>query len=65
MIPEEIRDFLSHEGGNSLIIQGKPGAGKTILALELMDAFPDHNPLYVIEPDVSRGYKDVKLTAVR
>lgn len=47
MIPEEILDFLSHEGGNSLIVRGKPGTGKTILALELMDAFPDHNPLYL------------------
>jgi len=47
MIPEEMRDFISQEGGNSLIIQGKPGTGKTILALELMDMFPDHNPIYL------------------
>jgi len=47
MIPEEIRGFLSQEGGSSLIIQGSPGTGKTIMALELMDAFLNHNPIYL------------------
>ncbi len=47
MIPEEIKNFLSHEGGSSLIIQGNPGTGKTILALELMDTFLDRNPMYL------------------
>lgn len=47
MIPEEIRGFLSQEGGSSLIVQGSPGTGKTILALELMDTFLDCNPIYL------------------
>jgi len=47
MIPVEVRGFLSHGGGSSLIIQGSPGTGKTIMALELMDEFLDLNPIYL------------------
>lgn len=46
MIPEEIRGFLSQEGG-TLIIQGDPGTGKTILALELLETFLNNNPIYL------------------
>ena len=41
MIPVEIVEFFSKEGGHSLIIKGEPGSGKTTLALEILDNFRD------------------------
>ncbi len=39
VIPEEIRSFLSSEGGNSLIVKGDTGVGKTTFALDVMEKF--------------------------
>jgi KaiC/GvpD/RAD55 family RecA-like ATPase len=46
-VPRELIDFLSQEN-NILLIKGKPGTGKTILSLELLNHFKnDRNAVYV------------------
>lgn len=47
-IPAEIRDFFSMEGGQTLLIKGLPGTGKTTLALEIMNCLCDNkNGMYI------------------
>ena len=36
-IPSEIRDFFGVEEGQTLLVKGMPGTGKTTLALEIMN----------------------------
>ena len=36
-IPREIKDFFEVERGQTLLIKGLPGTGKTTLALEIMN----------------------------
>ncbi|MEM3584679.1 MAG: gas vesicle protein GvpD P-loop domain-containing protein, partial [Nitrososphaerales archaeon] len=46
-IPKELINFLSQES-NILLIKGKPGTGKTILSLELLNHFREsRNGVYV------------------
>ncbi|MCL5731226.1 MAG: hypothetical protein M1605_03815 [Candidatus Thermoplasmatota archaeon] len=40
--------FLRQQYGSSLIIKGKPGAGKTTFALELLDSLRNEAPAYYI-----------------
>lgn len=40
-IPKELIDFLS-QGNNILLIKGNPGAGKTLLSLELLNHFKEY-----------------------
>jgi len=37
-IPKEIRDFFHIDKGQTLLIKGMPGTGKTTLALEIMSS---------------------------
>lgn len=47
-IPHEIRDFFNIERGQTLLIKGLPGTGKTTLALEIMNALCEkNNGLYI------------------
>ncbi len=47
-IPNEIRDFFNIERGQTLLIKGLPGTGKTTLALEIMNALCEkNNGLYI------------------
>jgi KaiC/GvpD/RAD55 family RecA-like ATPase len=39
-LPEELNEYLRHLGPASLLIRGRPGTGKTSLALALLEAFP-------------------------
>lgn len=39
IIPEELQSFISEKGGNSLIIKGDTGTGKTTLALHIMEKY--------------------------
>ncbi|MDD1752851.1 MAG: GvpD gas vesicle, partial [Methanotrichaceae archaeon] len=48
LIPCEIRDFFQIEKGQTLLIKGLPGTGKTTLALEIMKTLCDkNNGLYI------------------
>ncbi len=40
--------FFKQDFGNSLIIKGKPGAGKTTFALELLDSIRNEVPIYYL-----------------
>jgi len=47
-IPREIRDFFQIEKGQTLLIKGLPGTGKTTLALEIMNSLcEDRNGMYI------------------
>jgi KaiC/GvpD/RAD55 family RecA-like ATPase len=47
-IPTEIRDFFRKELGQTLLIKGLPGTGKTTLALEIMNSLCEKgNGMYV------------------
>ena len=47
-IPGEIRDFFQIEKGQTLLIKGLPGTGKTTLALEIMNSLcEDRNGVYI------------------
>jgi KaiC/GvpD/RAD55 family RecA-like ATPase len=47
-IPREIRDFFQVEKGQTLLIKGLPGTGKTTLALEIMNSLcEDRNGMYI------------------
>jgi KaiC/GvpD/RAD55 family RecA-like ATPase len=47
-IPEEIKDFFKIESGQTLLIKGLPGTGKTTLALEIMNSLcRDRNGMYI------------------
>ncbi len=54
-IPSEIRDFFNIEKGQTLLIKGLPGTGKTTLAFEIMNALCErNNGLYIstrIDPE--------------
>lgn len=39
IVPEELHSFISEKGGNSLIIKGETGTGKTTLALQIMEKY--------------------------
>jgi KaiC/GvpD/RAD55 family RecA-like ATPase len=47
-IPGEIKDFFQIENGQTLLIKGLPGTGKTTLALEIMNSLcEDRNGMYI------------------
>lgn len=47
-IPNEIRDFFQIEKGQTLLIKGLPGTGKTTLALEIMNSLCEKdNGMYI------------------
>ena len=47
-IPREIEDFFTVESGQTLLIKGLPGTGKTTLALEIMNSLcEDRNGMYI------------------
>jgi archaellum biogenesis ATPase FlaH len=47
-IPREIKDFFQIENGQTLLIKGLPGTGKTTLALEIMNSLcEDRNGMYI------------------
>ena len=47
-IPKEIKDFFTVESGQTLLITGLPGTGKTSLALEIMNSLcEDRNGMYI------------------
>lgn len=47
-IPGEIKDFFQIEKGQTLLIKGLPGTGKTTLALEIMNSLcEDRNGMYI------------------
>jgi len=47
-IPAEIKDFFRIEGGQTLLIKGLPGTGKTTLALEIMNCLCENkNGMYI------------------
>lgn len=47
-LPKEIREFFQIEGGQTLLIKGLPGTGKTTLALEIMNSLcQEHSGLYI------------------
>ncbi|MFZ3148052.1 MAG: gas vesicle protein GvpD P-loop domain-containing protein [Methanothrix sp.] len=47
-IPREIKDFFTVESGQTLLIKGLPGTGKTTLALEIMNSLcEDRNGMYI------------------
>jgi KaiC/GvpD/RAD55 family RecA-like ATPase len=47
-IPTEIADFFRAEKGQTLLIKGLPGTGKTTLALEIMNSLCEKgNGMYV------------------
>ncbi|OPY48715.1 MAG: GvpD gas vesicle protein [Methanosaeta sp. PtaU1.Bin112] len=46
--PSEIKDFFTVESGQTLLIKGLPGTGKTTLALEIMKSLcEDRNGMYI------------------
>jgi len=48
LIPSEIKDFFEIEKGQTLLIKGLPGTGKTTLALEIMRTLCEkNNGLYI------------------
>jgi DNA polymerase III delta prime subunit len=57
-IPKEIKDFFQSENGQTLLIKGLPGTGKTTLALAIMSHLCDEkNGLYIsTRIDPSRLY---------
>ena len=57
-IPKEIKDFFQRENGQTLLIKGLPGTGKTTLALAIMSCLCDEkNGLYIsTRIDPSRLY---------
>jgi hypothetical protein len=47
-IPRGIKDFFQVEGGQTLLIKGLPGTGKTTLALEIMNSLCEEcNGMYI------------------
>lgn len=47
-IPREVKDFFQIENGQTLLIKGLPGTGKTTLALEIMNSMcEDRNGMYI------------------
>lgn len=47
-IPKEINDFFHVDGGQTLLIKGMPGTGKTTLALEIMNSLcQEKNGIYI------------------
>ncbi|OPY51689.1 MAG: DNA repair protein RadA [Methanosaeta sp. PtaU1.Bin060] len=47
-IPNEIKDFFQMESGQTLLIKGQPGTGKTTLALEVMSSLCESkNGMYI------------------
>ena len=47
-VPREIKDFFQVESGQTLLIKGLPGTGKTTLALEIMNSLcEDRNGMYI------------------
>jgi DNA polymerase III delta prime subunit len=57
-IPREIKDFFQVESGQTLLITGLPGTGKTTLALEIMNSLcEERNGMYIsTRIDPSRLY---------
>ncbi|NPV62285.1 MAG: GvpD gas vesicle [Methanotrichaceae archaeon] len=48
LVPREIRNFFSIERGQTLLVKGLPGTGKTTLALEIMNSLcKKDNGLYI------------------
>jgi KaiC/GvpD/RAD55 family RecA-like ATPase len=58
-LPEELREFLSLPGPQSLLVRGPPGSGKTTLCLAMLEAAPGHKILLtsrVSQAELNRGF---------
>lgn len=58
-LPEELREFLSLPGPQSLLVRGPPGSGKTTLCLALLEASTGHRVLItsrVSQAELHRGF---------
>ncbi|WP_461458399.1 gas vesicle protein GvpD P-loop domain-containing protein, partial [Methanothrix sp.] len=47
-IPKEVKEFFHIDKGQTLLIKGMPGTGKTTLALEIMSSLcEERNGIYI------------------
>ena len=54
-IPQEIINFMEEEGTSILLIKGRPGVGKTILALSILVALDEFKGIFFSTRDVMKS----------
>jgi len=52
-VPEEVIEFLQHDGGSSLMVKGTAGTGKTTISLQLIEEMGDPDKSFYLSTRVS------------
>ena len=52
-MPSEVKEFIDHEGGSSLFLEGSAGTGKTTLGLQIIEEMEDTKKSFYLSTRVS------------